>query len=54
MHHFYARPDYRRHEGGEVTDLAERPAVRTAPDIRVPLPGPKARKHVEYKETKIK
>jgi 4-aminobutyrate aminotransferase len=31
-----------------VTDLAERPAVRSVPDIRVPLPGPKARKHVSF------
>ena len=31
-----------------MTDLAERPAVRTVPDIRVPLPGPKARKHVAF------
>jgi 4-aminobutyrate aminotransferase len=35
-----------------VTDLAERPrldgAVRSVPDIRVPLPGPKARKHVAF------
>ncbi|MDL2334846.1 MAG: aminotransferase class III-fold pyridoxal phosphate-dependent enzyme [Chloroflexota bacterium] len=31
-----------------MTDLAERPAIRTVPDIRVPLPGPKARKHVAF------
>jgi len=31
-----------------VTDLAERPATKSAPDIRVPLPGPKARKHVAF------
>jgi 4-aminobutyrate aminotransferase len=30
-----------------VTDLAERSA-RTIPDVRVPLPGPKARKHVAF------
>jgi 4-aminobutyrate aminotransferase len=32
----------------KVTDLAERPATKSAPDIRVPLPGPKARKHVAF------
>jgi 4-aminobutyrate aminotransferase len=36
-----------------VTDLAERPQaleskVRSVPDVRVPLPGPKARKHVAF------
>ena len=31
-----------------MTDLAERPATVTVPDIRVPLPGPKARKHVAF------
>jgi len=36
------------HEDAEVTDLAERPAVRSVPDIRVPLPGPRARKHVAF------
>jgi 4-aminobutyrate aminotransferase len=35
-------------QGPNVTDLAERPATRTAPDIRTPLPGPKARKQVEF------
>ncbi|MEP7379061.1 MAG: aminotransferase class III-fold pyridoxal phosphate-dependent enzyme [Chloroflexota bacterium] len=31
-----------------MTDLAERPATQTVPDVRVPLPGPKARKHVAF------
>jgi len=31
-----------------VTDLAERPAVRTAPDIRTPIPGPRALEHVAF------
>jgi len=40
------------HEGSKVTDLAERPKLagtaRSVPDIQVPLPGPKARKHVAF------
>ncbi len=31
-----------------MTDIAERPALRTAPDIRTPLPGPRAREHVAF------
>jgi len=31
-----------------VTELAERPATRTAPDIRTPLPGPRTRQHVAF------
>ncbi len=31
-----------------MTDLAERPAVRTVPDLRTPMPGPKARQHVAF------
>jgi 4-aminobutyrate aminotransferase len=31
-----------------VTDLAERPAVRSVPDVRTPLPGPRARQHVAF------
>ena len=31
-----------------MTELAERPAVRAVPDIRTPLPGPKARQHVAF------
>ncbi len=31
-----------------MTDLAERAAVRTAPDIRTALPGPRAREHVAF------
>ena len=31
-----------------MTELAERPAVRTVPDIRTPLPGPRARQHVAF------
>jgi 4-aminobutyrate aminotransferase len=34
--------------GGTVTDLAERLAVRTAPDIRTPLPGPRALQHIAF------
>ncbi|MEX2547636.1 MAG: aminotransferase class III-fold pyridoxal phosphate-dependent enzyme [Chloroflexota bacterium] len=41
-------------QGVDVTELAERPDTRTgsdfgsAPDIRTPLPGPKARRHVAF------
>jgi 4-aminobutyrate aminotransferase len=31
-----------------VTELADRPATRTAPDIRTAIPGPRARQHVEF------
>ncbi len=31
-----------------MTDLAERPAVRSVPDVRTPLPGPRARQHVAF------
>jgi 4-aminobutyrate aminotransferase len=31
-----------------VTEVAERPAVRVAPDLRTPVPGPRARQHVEF------
>jgi len=41
-------------QGVVVTELAERPEVRTAPDfstvpdLRTPVPGPKARRHVAF------
>jgi 4-aminobutyrate aminotransferase len=45
-------------QGADVTELAERPETRTesrtgsdfgsVPDIRTPLPGPKARRHVAF------
>jgi len=35
-------------QGTNVTDLADRPATRTAPDLITPIPGPRARKHVEF------
>ncbi|HLB44457.1 MAG TPA: aminotransferase class III-fold pyridoxal phosphate-dependent enzyme, partial [Candidatus Limnocylindrales bacterium] len=31
-----------------MTELAERPAVRSVPDLRTPMPGPKARQHVAF------
>ena len=31
-----------------MTELAERPAIRSVPDLRTPLPGPKARQHVAF------
>ncbi len=31
-----------------MTELAERPEVRTVPDVRMPLPGPRARQHVAF------
>ena len=31
-----------------MTELAERPDVRTVPDVRTPLPGPRARQHVAF------
>ncbi len=31
-----------------MTELAERPDIRTAPDVRMPLPGPRARQHVAF------
>jgi len=31
-----------------VTELAERPAVRSVPDVHMPLPGPLARQHVAF------
>jgi 4-aminobutyrate aminotransferase len=31
-----------------VTEVAERPAVRSVPDLRTPMPGPKARQHVAF------
>ena len=31
-----------------MTDLAERPAVRSVPDVRTPLPGPRARQHIAF------
>lgn len=31
-----------------MTELAERPAVRSVPDIRTPLPGPRAREQVAF------
>ena len=31
-----------------MTELADRPAVRVAPELRTPLPGPRAREHVAF------
>ena len=31
-----------------MTELAERPAVRSVPDVHMPLPGPLARQHVAF------
>ncbi len=31
-----------------MTELAERPATRTVPDLRTAMPGPKARQHVAF------
>jgi 4-aminobutyrate aminotransferase len=35
-------------QGGFVTELAERPDVRTVPNLRTAVPGPKARRHVAF------
>ncbi len=35
-------------QGLTVTELAERPATRTVPDLRTAIPGPRARAHVAF------
>ena len=35
-------------QGAVVTELAERPQIRTVPSIRTELPGPRARAHVAF------
>src|SRR5687768_8768948 len=36
------------HRGAFVTEIAERPDVRTVPYLRTEVPGPKARRHVAF------
>jgi 4-aminobutyrate aminotransferase len=35
-------------QGAAVTEIADRPDLRTVPDLRTEVPGPKARRHVAF------